>query len=207
MGDQSDEGGEKLTDNDIFGGMTFRVGQRDEAVAFRCPIYEAELGASGVDRADDEGTHLVAVDESGVIRACLRVLASGPRPFESLEYCALDGIGAFPAVVAEISRFVVDPDFRAIRSGRFVHLGMLKLVFEYSAKAGITDLLTLSLPHLNRLYELALFRPVGNPAHHKVWGQVQAMHLNLDSARRHARAAPSRMTTLLFDTRIPSVIV
>lgn len=191
----------------LFSGLTFRVGSAKDAVAFRSPIYEATLGSAGIDRADDLAAHLVAVDHEGQIRACLRVEGPDCRPFSVESYVDLGPIATSEDSVAEISRFVVHPDVRAIRSGQFVHLGMLKLVYEYAVKFGLTDLVTLSLPHLNRLYEMALFRSIGSLGIHRTWGEVQPMHLNLVEARIRSRQRPSKLTALLFDSQLANVIV
>ncbi len=191
----------------LFQGLEFRVGSREEAVGFRTPLYEAALGSAGIDDGDSDGVHLVATGRDGEVRACLRLELKGHRRLAVESFVALIEVVRRDAVLAEISRFVVRPDSRAITSTRFVHLGMLKLVYEYSLKEGITDLVTLSLPHLNKLYELALFRRIGQPHQHSIWGEVQPMHLDIARARGSALAKPRKMTRLLFEEQVANVLV
>jgi hypothetical protein len=123
-------------------------------------------------------------------------------------FVAISSIQDFTTrVVAEISRFVIHPELRLIRINQFVHLGMLKLLYEYAGRVGLTDLFALSLPHLDRLYEMAMFRRVGQSAIHPTWGTVQAMHLNLEEARSLALARPTRFTQILFEAHIPNIIL
>jgi N-acyl-L-homoserine lactone synthetase len=195
---------------DPFKGLTFTVAtddERPEALSFRGEIYRDELGDSGIDGFDDSAHHLLARDAAGLIVAALRIVGPEQRPFDLEQLFDLSTVLPLDRVPAEVSRFCIAKKHRQIHRNHMVHMGMLKLVHEFSVKTGITDLFTLGLPHLKNLYRVGYFSPLGIICDHPIWGRTELMRLDIDDARRRYETAPSRIATLLFRTRIPNVIV
>jgi predicted GNAT family N-acyltransferase len=170
----------------LFHGLVFKVAntaEREHVLAFRRKVYERDWPHVPidqiVDRPDDAAYHLLASTDAGDIVASLRVVPSEQRPFDMERFISLDGIVPEERRPAEIGRLCVKHENRHVRSGSFVHLGMLKLAVDLSQELGITDLLLTSLPDLRNFYRLGCFREVGITFVHSTWGTVHVMRFDL----------------------------
>ena len=191
----------------MFEGLVFKVAddaEREHALALRRRIYSSELGCDGTDEFDDRADHLVACSESGEVLAALRVVRPGNGPFECEKYVTLSQFispGRFPA---EVSRFCVEPERRYLDPKHVVQIGVLKLLISFSEVHGVTDIVTLVMPHLRNFYRLVFFRRRGDPIQHATFGTAHFLHLDVSDARaRHGRSA-NPLARLLFQTDSPN---
>jgi N-acyl-L-homoserine lactone synthetase len=194
----------------FFEGLTFKVAnafERDRALALRRHVYTDEHGNAGIDQLDAIATHLVAVDSHGTVVSALRVLGPAQRPFDLERFASLETILPTNSRPAEISRFCVAKSHRIVHRGQAVHLGMLKLVYEFACHQAITDLFTLVLPGMEKLYEAVFFRRLNIVVKHPTWGIATAMHLNLDQARSQNRNSMHPIARLLFDACISNIVL
>ena len=88
-----------------------------------------------------------------------------------------------------------------------VHIGMLKLTYDFAIRNGISDLVTLGLPHLKNLYRIGFFRPVGLTCHHPTWGAAELMHFDLARVKSQYQNSRNLVARLLFRTSLPNIIV
>lgn len=194
----------------LFEGLTFKLaddGERERALDLRRRIYTAELGDPGIDRFDTVAAHLIATDAQGIVVSTLRVVGPQERPFDLERFVPLDPILTDESRPAEVSRFCVEPNHRAIHRGQLVHLGMLKLLYEFARQQGITDLLTLGLPDLETLYKIAFFIPMNVMIEHPTWGHVRVMHFNMAKTRSENKTSRHPIARLLFSTRVPNIVI
>ena len=194
----------------LFEGLTLRVAtpnERGEVLHFRSAIYRQELGAPGIDRFDDLAHHLIACDSTGQIIATLRIVGPEHRPFDLEQLFDLTTILEAGRIPAEISRFCIAKEHRHIHRSQMVHVGMLKLVHEFSTRNHLTDLFTLGLPHLKNLYRIGFFSTVGDPCDHPIWGRTELMRLDIDAVRHRYEHSSSSMARLLFRTNLPNIVV
>jgi N-acyl-L-homoserine lactone synthetase len=189
-------------------GLTFKIAsaqERESALDLRRQIYTAEHGKSGIDDLDAIATHLVAVDARGAVVSTLRILGPRQRPFDLEHFVSVESILPAGSIPAEISRFCVEKSHRVVHRGQAVHLGMLKLLYEFACRQGITDLLTLVLPGVEKIYEAVLFVRLPIVIDHPTWGAATLMLLNLDQARQ--KSADHPIAKLLFHTSVPNVLL
>jgi N-acyl-L-homoserine lactone synthetase len=194
----------------MFEGLTLRAAAPNElreVLSFRSTIYREELGDSGIDRFDESAHHLIACDFAGQIVAALRIVGAEHRPFDLEQLFDLSAVLGAASNPAEVSRFCVAKERRQIHRSQLIHIGMLKLVHEFSIKNNISDLLTLGLPHLKNLYRLGFFSTVGSPCNHPIWGQTELMHLDLEAVRLRHKESSSSIARLLFRTNLPNIRV
>jgi len=194
----------------LFEGLVLRVAapnERQGVLAFRSQIYRQELGDNGVDRFDDSAHHLVVCETAGRIVAALRIVGPENRPLPLEELVDLSAILSPERTPAEVARFCVARDYRQMRRGQMIHIGMLKLVHDFSIKNRITDLFTLVLPHLKNLYRSAFFTATGITCHHPIFGHAELLHLDILQVRRQHEHSPRPMARLLFRTQVPNIIV
>jgi len=194
----------------LFQGLTFKVAdysERERALDLRRRIYTVEHGTAGLDEFDDVAIHLVAIDQHSAIVAALRLVASSYRPFDFERFISLDRIVSRDAIPAEVSRFCVERTHRAIHRGQVVHLGMLKLLYEFASHKGITDLLALVLPEMEIVYKVAFFVPLDITVEHPVWGPARIIHLDLIRARMAYENSKHPVARLLFRTNVPNIIL
>ena len=124
------------------------------------------------------------------------------RPFEMESYINIETYIPSGRRPAEINRFCVLPQFRKISRSGFVHLGLLKIVYDYATSIGVTDLFICTNPHLQRLYESALFEPLTSPTiPYEIWeGDLQMlMKLDLLSLKSRCERSQSSYHKLLYD--------
>jgi N-acyl-L-homoserine lactone synthetase len=194
----------------FFEGLTFKVAntfERDRALSLRRQVYTDEHGNTGIDQLDAIATHLIAVDSHGTVVSTLRVLGPAQRPFDLERFASLETILPANSRPAEVSRFCVEKSHRIVHRGQAVHLGMLKLIYEFACHQAITDLFTLVLPGMEKFYEAVFFRRLGIVVDHPTWGIATAMRLNLDQARFENRNTAHPIARLLFDACIPNVVI
>lgn len=191
-------------------GLTFKVAdeiQRVRALELRSKIYAEELGDPGLDESDTLASHLIAVDdESDEIVAALRLIGPDHRPFDIEQFVALSKFLPPERRPAEASRFWVEREHRAVHRRQLVHLGMLKLLYEYAVRHDITDLILLGLPDLIKLYRAAFFVTLGVEFVHPIWGATQVMHFDLSDVRRTHENSQHPIARLLFRTQLSNVL-
>lgn len=194
----------------MFDGLIFKIAderERSQALELRRTVYEEELGHDGIDRFDEAAYHLVACDSDGNVAAALRVVGPAQRPFDFEQIVVLSDYLPDNRSPGEISRFCVLRDHRQVRSDHFIQIGMLKLAHAFARKHGLTDFVTLALPHLRNLYRIAFFQPLGAPREHPMWGRVHPMRLDLvDLEARHSQSKQP-LARLLFATDLPNILV
>lgn len=191
-------------------GLTFKVADGRErvlALELRERIYAAELGNAGLDSFDDVAVHLVAATEAGQVVAALRLVRPEHRPFDLEHYVDLSSMLGADRRPAEVSRFCVEPARRQIHRTQMVHLGILKLLYEYAVKHQITDVVTLGLPHLQNVYRAALFEALGAACEHPIWGTAHLMRLNIADLRANGALSRHPVGRLLTHGSLPNVIV
>jgi len=192
----------------LLDGLTFKVAdvlERDRAFELRGRVYREELGHDGLDGFDEHAHHLIAIDRDGKLLAALRIVGPDQRPFDMERLVTLADFLPGDRVPGELSRFCVDPAFRRVERGSFVHLGMFKLAHSFARKHGLTDFVTLALPHLRNGYRVGFFRSVGPDLIHPTWGPVSLMHLDLiDLKQRYGRSSRP-MARLLFEDDPPNI--
>lgn len=194
----------------LFEGLTFKVAddsERERALDLRRHIYLEELGDPGIDDFDRVAAHLIAVDREGLAVAALRVVGPRYRPFDLERFVRLEGVLPNDSNPAEVSRFCIKRNRRAVHRGQVVHLGMLKLLYEFARQQHITDLLVLALPSLQMLYEVAFFVPLDISVEHPTWGTVRVMRLDIAQTRSAQEKSRHPIARLLFRTHLPNVLL
>ncbi len=190
-------------------GLTFKVASAEErvqALALRSRIYQSELGTPGIDHFDDEAWHLVALDPDGQVVATLRLAGPQQRPFDLESLIELETVLPAGRTIGDLSRFCVHPDYRRVRSGQFVHMGMLKLLYQVSRRNCVTDLVTLALPHLEVMYRAVFFRAVeAGRLTHPLFGPVTLMRFDLIDAEERYRGSSRPFAKFLFQGDLPNV--
>lgn len=172
----------------------------------RSKIYQSELGTSGIDHFDDAAWHLVALNRDSEVVATLRLAGPRQRPFDLESLIRLDSVLPGGRAIGDLSRFCVRPDYRRVRSGQFVHMGMLKLLYQVSRRNRVTDLVTLALPHLEVMYRAVFFREVeGGRLVHPLFGPVTLMRFDLVDAEERYRESSRPFAKFLFQGDLPNV--
>jgi len=182
-------------------GFTFKVASEPErrlALNLRRQVYRTELGHDGIDSFDDRAYHLIACTANGDVVASLRIVGPESRPFDLESVAPLIDLLGPSRRLGEISRFCIKPDLRHLTKGQSIHLGMFKLAYEFALRHSLTDFVTLALPHLSRLYSMALFRPLMAEIKHPTWGPVQLMHLDLMRLADNRSSSADRMARFLL---------
>jgi len=194
----------------LFDGLVFKIAdevERSRALALRRTVYEEALGHDGIDHYDERAYHLIACDSEGNVAAALRIVGPEQRPFDFEQLVMLADFLRDDRSPGEISRFCIQRDHRQVRSDQFIQVGMLKLAHAFARKHGLTDFVTLALPHLRNLYRIAFFQPLGPPCEHPTWGRVYPMRLDLiDLETRYSRSQQP-LARLLFATDLPNILV
>jgi hypothetical protein len=88
-----------------------------------------------------------------------------------------------------------------------VHLGMLKLLYEFARQQGITDLLALALPELQAVYTVAFFIQLDIIIEHPTWGPTHVMHFDMAHTERLHGSSKHPVARLLFQTNVPNVLL
>jgi N-acyl-L-homoserine lactone synthetase len=194
----------------FFEGLTFKLAneaERARALALRSEIYAQELGNAGIDSFDGRASHLVALDTAGGVIATLRVIHPESRPFDFERYVSLKAFDCDSNASAEISRFCIEKTHRHLHRGQLVHLGMLKLLYEFASRRGFSDLFTLVFRPLESLYRTGFFRPTNVVVNHPTWGETQLMHLNMNALQRDHRSSNHPIARLLLETPLPNIVL
>jgi N-acyl-L-homoserine lactone synthetase len=203
--------GDSVATEPYFQALTFKVADHDQvqrALQLRSEIYAQELGDPGLDHFDHVASHLVAVDgRSGDIAAALRLVGPNHRPFDIEKFVPLTTLLPSDRRPSEASRFWVRREYRAVHRGQIVHLGMLKLLYEYAKQNGITDVIMLGLPTLTKLYRAAFFMPLDISLNHPTWGSTQVMRFDIMELQRKYQHSKSAVARLLLRTDMPNVVV
>ena len=192
-----------MTPQSLFEGLTFKVAsdlERLRAFDLRRTLYAEEFGDEGIDQLDDAAYHLVSVNSEHRVVATMRVIDEQNRPFDFEHYVELPTLSPDRSP-AEVGRFCVAREYRQVRSGQFVHLGMFKLLCMFADRQGITDLFTLGLSELRTVYKFAFFTEVSEECRHPIGDRlVQLMHLDLIEARAKYIQARHPVARFLFQT-------
>jgi N-acyl-L-homoserine lactone synthetase len=194
-----------------FRGLTFKVADHDEkerALELRSRIYAAELGDPGLDHFDQVASHLIAIDErTADVAAAVRLVGPNDRPFDVETFVPLTAVLPADRQPAEASRFWVRREYRAVHRGQLVHLGMLKLVYEFAKHNSITDIIVLGLPALAKLYRAAFFVPLDISIDHPIWGPTQIMRLDITDLSRKSERSKGAVAHLLLRTHVPNIVL
>ena len=163
------------------------------------------------DAFDQTAINFLASTTEGEPAAAIRF--NPHRPFELESYINIEAYIPSGRRPAEINRFCVLPQFRRISRSGFVHLGLLKIVYDYATSLGVTDLFICTNPQLQRLYESALFEPLTGPTiRYEIWeGDLQMlMKLDLLSLKLRCKNSKSSYHRLLYEllctTKISTII-
>ena len=194
----------------LLGNFTFTVAKhelRSEAMALRSELYREALADTGLDEYDVVAHQLIAIAETGEVAAALRVVLSEHRPFDFEKRLPFKCLVPADRAVAEVSRFCVHPRYREMTRNQFVHLGMLKLLISFCRHYDIDYVVSLALPHLVSLYQLACFEPYDAQLVHPVWGAVQPITLDLAGLSERLKKRPKRIAALFESPDPPNVIV
>jgi predicted GNAT family N-acyltransferase len=182
--------------------INFKVAEGAEvaqALQLRSDLYRQELGHSGIDAYDDCAHQLIACCGDEII-AALRIVLPDHRPFDIEHVISLSDSLPCGRVPAEISRFCIRRDRRRVQKGFLIHVGMLRLAIAFARSRGVSDFVTLALPHLLNLYRVAFFRPMASSQRHPIWGPVRPMRLDLLELEARSVASDQRLRRLLGAT-------
>ncbi len=188
--------------------MTFTVAEGDErnaAVALLNETYRRDRGHTP--SIEPGACFLIARDAHGTVAATFRFLGPETRPFDFEPLADVSGLRELDRRPALIGRLCVRPDHRMVRSGAFVHVGLLKLTLAYARKRAVTDLFLYTFDHLLALYRTAFFRSLGVGFVHPTWGPQNLMHLDVDGLEARCVASQSRIARLLLDRQAPGFLV
>lgn len=167
-----------------FRGFSFKTAEGEEvsrSIELRRRIYEAELGAPGVDTFDKVARHLIGVTSDGQMVSACRLIGPEERPLEIESFLSLGSVFADSAIPAQLGAFWVRPDIRGIAVGRLLPLGMMRFVLRICASVGVTHLILRT--HVTSVR--ALYRRIGFKERddlgftHPAWGPVYVMILDL----------------------------
>lgn len=200
--------GAVVTTQRLFEGLTFKVAnepERDQALRLRRELYLEEFGDEGLDELDAGAHHLIAINADRRVIAALRLVDAGHRPFDLEHFVGLPELdpGRIPG---EVARFCVCKDYRQVRRGQFVHLGMFKLLYMFAEHRGITDIFTLGLTELRSVYRFAFFRETIMTCRHPIGNRiVQLMHLDLLEVKAKYAESRNPVARLLFQTDLANI--
>lgn len=173
------------------------AGDREAALAVRRDVYRADLRAELPLAGDDVDAraHLCVVrTPDGSPVASLRIVAPEDRPFDIERHVELRSVLPADARPAEMSRFAVVPEQRAMGSG--VHLAAFAFAFELAARQRWSHFVLMALDDTLAMWRWLQFEPTGlrfcHPGFHDRIAEVMALDLRDVAARyrvtRHALA-------------------
>lgn len=198
----------------ILEGLVFKIADGpdiERALRLRRDVYAKDWSHVGpalvVDDLDRRAHHLIAEDAEGDIVATLRIVASAHRPFDLERYVALSQIFDDDRNPGEVGRLCISHSKRRVRSGAFVHLGMLKLAYAFARKACLTDLVLTAIPRLQNFYRIGFFEAVGIRFEHPTWGPVHVMRLDLVQLDEKLKKAHQPMARLLLASEWPRIAI
>jgi predicted GNAT family N-acyltransferase len=194
----------------LFEGLTFKVAsqaERGEALNLRREVYLEEFGDEGLDELDADAHHLIAVNEERRVIAALRIIDAEHRPFDLEHFVELPRLAA-GRIPAEVARFCVAKDYRHVHRGQIVHLGLFKLLYMFALDTHTTDIFTLGVVELRRLYKFAFFDELDITCRHPIGDRpVQLMHLNLVDIHERYKDSHHPIAKLLFQTKFDNVML
>lgn len=180
--------------------------ERAHALELRRQVYAVDWPGvtedAVVDELDGRALHFIAKDTAGTVVAAFRMIPPDRRPFDIEHFVALEDFLPPGRVPAEVGRLCVRHENRSIRSDAFVHLGLLKLSYDYARALGVTDLLLKAAPRLRTLYGAAGFEPVGLVLRHPSYGEEHVMRMDLVALQ--SNPPHSAVATFLLTGRPPS---
>jgi N-acyl-L-homoserine lactone synthetase len=190
-----------VTTQRLFEGFTFKVAsarEQAQALSLRRELYLEEFREDGLDDLDAIAHHLVALNPEQRVVGALRLIDETHRPFDLEHHVDLPHLGP-GRIPAEVGRFCVSKDYRRVRSGQFVHLGMFKLLYAFADQHRITDIFTLGLPELRSIYRFTFFRDTQVVCDHPIGNRlVQLMHLDLVDVKTRYADSRHPIARLLF---------
>jgi predicted GNAT family N-acyltransferase len=194
-----------------FGDLKYRLaGPRSTRLAIELShlIYKQDLGHVPEDRHDSSCEYLIAENGADEIIATLRFVGPESRPFDFEEYVDLSAWLKPGARAALVGRLAVRPDYRKVRQGQLVQLGIFKLVFALALKRSVSDVLTYTFEDLVRFYENVMFRPIAEPfLHSRAAAKMQVLGLHIDQvvrATQDPRQLRSKSFLRLLDSDLPN---
>ncbi len=195
----------------LFEGLTFKVADAAEsahAIALRDQVYKDDVGYVPTDDLDARSYHLIACDRGGDVVAAFRIVGPDQRPFEIEQYVNLFDVIEPDRSPALIGRLCVRRDYRKVRAGTFVQIGLLKLTYDFALKRGFTDLFMYTFTHLLKFYRGAFFKPLNISFHHSGYGcRMHLMHLDLIGLQDQHSKSKSSLARLLFAKDLPNFVV
>jgi predicted GNAT family N-acyltransferase len=175
------------------------------ALEFRRRVYEKEQGTAGLDSFDEKAVHLVARDCGNAIVASARIVLPEQRPFALEAYFDLERHLPSGYCPSEIGRYCVREDWREVRRGTFLHLGMLKLSLAYARMHDIQGFVCSVQPHLQSFYQRIHFTQIGLTFNHSDYGHTTVMWLDLRDVCQPQAGAPHPLLALLQNPKVPRV--
>ncbi len=202
---------EGLEANLLFQGLIFKVASGEDklrACELQHAVYSVDLGHVPNDAFEEGALYLIACAETtNEVVATFRLVGPDQRPFDLERVVDLDALIGANRMPALVGRLCVRPDYRRIRRGTFLQIGMLKLAYSFALKNGITDLVMYTYPRLRNFYRTALFRPLDCNFVHPDWGMVEVMHLDLLNLRDRYAESSDPVASLLLASDLPNFIV
>ncbi len=131
--------------------------------------YRSDFGHVPRDGFDEVATFIVATSRgNGELAGAVRLLPPSLRPFDLDGYVDLSEHLPASRSIALLGRLSVAPEFRRVRTGQVVQIGLLQEVCRIAISLNVTDLVIYTFPRLVRLYRAVLFEPLGVGFFHPV---------------------------------------
>ncbi len=153
--------------------------------------WEVRVDAEGLEIDEFDGidpAHVVALDDSGRVVGCMRLLQTlGPHMMTDVFHDLLDGEPPLRSPhIWEATRFCVDiarlDRGRGRNSVSFVTSEIMVGAFEYAMEAGVTDAIAVIDPVMDRLMKRSGNAPHGYLGSAKPMGKVVAMAALMDAS-------------------------
>ncbi|MBV2359956.1 autoinducer synthase [Thalassococcus sp. CAU 1522] len=166
----------------------------DEMFALRARVFGERLGwdvtienGREVDQFDAlDPAYVIGLNDNGRVVSCVRALqTTGPHMLSDVFYDILDGEPPLRSpTIWESTRFCVDTDVLERGSARnsvsYATCELMAASLEYARDSGITDIVTVIDPIMNRVLKRSDCAPYGYVGSTKPMGKVAAMAALLD---------------------------
>ena len=175
--------------------MASDKGERRSALSLIRVTYQRDLGHVPEDGADPDAVFIVATTAEREVAGVLRLLPHSLRPFDFEEYVSIAEVIPSPRRVGLLGRLSIRPEYRRVRRGQVLQLGLLRCACAVAADFELSDLLLYSPPEYILLYQAALFKPMGLTFKHPVAQcEMSLLRLDLDelAANRDRHSATAR---------------
>lgn len=166
----------------------------DEMFALRARVFGGRLGwdveiqdGREIDQFDHmDPAYVIGVNHAGQVVSCVRALqTTGPHMLSDVFSSILDGEPPLRSpTIWESTRFCVDTDIlergKSRNSVSYATCELMAASLEYAQESGITDIVTVIDPVMNRVLKRSDCAPYGYVGSTKPMGKVSAMAALLD---------------------------